>query len=126
MSSLHGNKDLLIASGPVGNDDNTSWFDDADVAGQINSSMGEGVSNEWRAKERVLSWTRQAFGSRPRNIALPASSEVAIKYFENYDLSVSEAPSLYEPLVFKRLAILHDALNVLIIRLKVRERMENR
>ncbi len=84
MSSLHGNKDLLIASGPVGNDDNTSWFDDADVAGQINSSMGEGVSNEWRAKERVLSWTRQAFGSRPRNIALPASSEVLFCYFPTH------------------------------------------
>ncbi len=34
--------------------------------------------------------------------------------------------SLYEPLLFKRLAILHDALNVLIMRLKVKERMENR
>ncbi len=84
MSSLHRNEDSQIASGPVGSDDSTSWFDDADVAGQINSSMEEGVSSEWRAKERVLSWTRRAFGIRPRNIALPASSEVLFCYFPTH------------------------------------------
>ncbi len=77
MRSLHGNGGVpLIASVPVENDDNASWFDDAaDVAGQINSMEG-GVSSKWRVKERLLSWTRQAFVIRPRNIGPPTSSEV--------------------------------------------------
>ncbi len=82
MSSLHGNGGVpLIASVPVANEDNTNWFDGAaDVAEQINSMEG-GVSSKWKVKERLLSWTRQAFVIRPRNIRPPMSSEVLFLSF---------------------------------------------
>ncbi len=84
MSSLRGGKDPVISSSPVGNDDNTSWPVDADVVGQVNSSLEESSTNHWRVKERVLSLAHKAFGGRPRNIALHASSEVSFCYFSTH------------------------------------------
>ncbi len=50
MSSLRGGKDPVISSSPVGSDDNTSWPVDADVIGQVNSSLEESSTNHWRVK----------------------------------------------------------------------------
>ncbi len=97
MSSLHGNGDSLIESVQVTSDINTSRFNH--TAGQINST-DESISSEWRAKEKLLSWTRQAFGIKPRNKGLPDNSEVVRTFLFLYYLSIQRTSTTFYLLWF--------------------------